>query len=121
MTHNIIIGRNQTDRELFGEKGTVYLGKLYVKMGQQSSLSNPVYMDVTRPHVMMICGKRGSGKSYSASVIAEEISRLPPEIKNKMTVLFFDTMGIFWTMRYPNTKQRDVLQQWNLEPEGMNI
>ncbi|MBI4057812.1 ATP-binding protein [Candidatus Microgenomates bacterium] len=121
MTYNIIIGRNQPDRELFGDKGIVYLGKLYVTMGQHTSLSNPVYMDVTRPHVVMIAGKRGSGKSYSGSVIAEEISRLPSEIKDKMTVLFFDTMGIFWTMRYPNTRQEELLRQWNLEPEGMKI
>ncbi len=62
MAYNIIIGRNKTDRELFGDKGTVYLGKLYVQMGQATSLSNPICMDVTRTHVMMICGKRGSGK-----------------------------------------------------------
>ena len=121
MTYDIIIGRNQTDRELFGDQGTIHLGKLYVKMGQHTSLSNPVYMDVARPHVMMIAGKRGSGKSYSAAVIAEEISRLPPEIKNKMTVLFFDTMGIFWTMKYPNTRQDSLLKEWNLSPEAMNL
>ncbi len=121
MAYNIIIGRNQTDRELFGDKGTVYLGKLFVKMGQQTSLSNPVYMDVARTHVMLICGKRGSGKSYSASVIAEEISRLPPEVKQKMTVLFFDTMGIFWTMKFPNTRQEELVRKWDLEPEGMNV
>ncbi|MEK6839346.1 MAG: DUF87 domain-containing protein, partial [Nanoarchaeota archaeon] len=121
MTYNIIIGRNQSDRELFGEKGTVNLGKLYVKMGQYTSLSSSVYMDVARTHVMMICGKRGSGKSYSSAVIAEEIARLPPEIKNRMTVLFFDTMGIFWTMKYPNTRQEELLRDWGLTPESLNI
>jgi uncharacterized protein len=121
MAYNIIVGRNQADREAFGDKGTVYLGKLFVKMGQFTSLSNKIYMDVARTHVALIAGKRGSGKSYSASVIAEEISRLPPDIKKKMTVLFFDTMGIFWTMKYPNTRQEDLVREWDLEPEGMDI
>jgi len=121
MTYNIIIGRNQTDRELFGEQGTIYLGKLYVKMGEYTSLSNPVYMDVTRPHTVLVCGKKGSGKSYSLSVLAEEITRLPPDIKNKMAVLFFDTMGIFWTMKYPNTRQEDLLREWELTPEPLDI
>jgi hypothetical protein len=121
MAYNIIIGRNQADRELFGEKGAVYLGKLYVKMGEFTSLSNKIYMDVTRTHVVTVCGKRGSGKSYSASVMAEEISRLPPEIRNRMTVLFFDTMGVFWTMKYPNTRQEELLRQWDLEAEKIDI
>ncbi len=62
-----------------------------------------------------------SGKSYSASVIAEEIARMPEEVKKNLTVLFFDTMGIFWTMRYPNTRQEKHLEKWQLRPEGMKI
>lgn len=121
MAYDIIIGRDQNDRKLFGEKGVVHLGKLFVKMGQVSSLSNNVFMDVARTHVMMIAGKRGSGKSYSASVIAEEIARLPIEVKDKITVLFFDTMGVFWTMKYPNTRQGTLLREWEMEPEGMKV
>jgi len=121
MPYDIVVGRNKTDREILGTNGTVNIGKLYVHMGQTTSLSNSVFLDVARTHVMMICGKRGSGKSYSSSVIAEEISRLPPDIKENITVLFFDTMGIFWTMKYPNKRQEDLLEQWDLKPEGMDI
>ena len=77
-------------------------------MGPTTSLSNEVFMDVTKTHVVMICGKRGSGKSYSASVMAEEIARLPEEVKKNITVLFFDTMGVFWTMKYPNKRQENI-------------
>src|SRR3989344_3719964 len=62
MTYDIIIGRNEADRKLFKEKGTILVGKQYVKMGQTTSLSNPVYMDVAGSHVVFIVGKRGSGK-----------------------------------------------------------
>ncbi|MDP1694799.1 MAG: zonular occludens toxin domain-containing protein, partial [Candidatus Woesearchaeota archaeon] len=59
--------------------------------------------------------------SYSASVIAEEMARLPDEIKKNITVLFFDTMGIFWTMKYPNTRQEDLLVDWGLTAQGLPI
>ncbi len=121
MGHKIIIGRNQGDLAKFGDKGTVYLGKTYVRMGQTTSLSNDLFLDVARTHVVMICGKRGSGKSYSASVLAEEISRMEEAIKQNITVLFFDTMGVFWTMKYPNKRQEKLLEHWGLKPEGLNI
>ncbi|MBT3866058.1 ATP-binding protein [Candidatus Woesearchaeota archaeon] len=121
MAHKIIVGRNEGDFARFGDLGTVYLGKSYVRMGHTTSLSNEVYLDVARTHVVMICGKRGSGKSYSASVLAEEISRMEDAIKKNIAVLFFDTMGVFWTMKFPNKRQEKLLEAWQLRPEGLNI
>ncbi len=60
--YEIIVGRNQKDRDEFGTDGTILLGKHYVKMGQTTSLSNPVLMDVIRSHVVFVTGKRGGGK-----------------------------------------------------------
>ena len=62
MVFDVIIGRSKKDVEKFGKEGTVLIGKQYVKMGQTTSLSNPVYMDVAGAHVVFIVGKRGSGK-----------------------------------------------------------
>jgi intein/homing endonuclease len=62
MAFDVIIGRSKKDVEKFGLKGTILMGKQYVKMGQTTSLSNPVYMDVAGAHVAFIVGKRGSGK-----------------------------------------------------------
>ncbi len=59
--------------------------------------------------------------SYSASVIAEEISRLDAAVKQNLSVLFFDTMGVFWTMKYPNKRQEKLLNQWQLVPKGFDI
>jgi intein/homing endonuclease len=62
MSFDVIIGRSRKDVEKFGLRGTMLVAKQYVKMGQVTSLSNPVYMDVAGAHVVFIVGKRGSGK-----------------------------------------------------------
>lgn len=62
MAYDIIVGRDSTDKEKFGDKGLIFLGKGYVKMGQYTSLSNKIWMDIARSHVILIAGKRGSGK-----------------------------------------------------------
>ena len=119
MVYDIIIGRDEADRKRYGKEGVIFLGKSYVKMGQTTSLSNNVYLDVNRAHTIMLCGKRGSGKSYSLGVIAEEMVSLHKEIRDKLSVLILDTMGIFWTMKYPNTKDEDLLESWGLKPKRL--
>jgi uncharacterized protein len=118
--YDIVIGRNSEDIKKFGSLGTIFIGKHYVKMGQTTSLSNKVFMDVARSHVIFVCGKRGSGKSYSLGVIAESIHELPEEIKDNIAIILFDTMGIFWTMKYPNKQDMDILEDWQLEGKPLN-
>jgi len=65
MAYDIITGRDESDKKSFGERGLVFIGKGYVKMGQYTSLSNKIFMDVARSHVILVAGKRGSGKSYT--------------------------------------------------------
>jgi hypothetical protein len=115
MAYDIIIGRDSSDKAKFSDRGIIFLGKGYVKMGQYTSLSNKIWMDVARSHVVMICGKRGSGKSYSVGVIAEEISNLPGEASKNIASLIFDTMGIFWTMKFENEKDKALLDEWGLK------
>ena len=67
--YDIIIGRLDSDREKFGSAGTIFLGKHYVKMGQRTSLSNKVYMDMNRSHVVFIVGKRGGGKCLAGDAL----------------------------------------------------
>jgi len=59
--------------------------------------------------------------SHLLGVIAEEMAGLSSDIKNKIAVLMFDTMGIFWTMRYPNKKDEDLLSQWDIKQRGLDI
>ena len=62
MVFDVVIGRTRADTEKHGTEGAIFLGKQYVHMGQTTSLSNPVYVDVASAHVVFIVGKRGSGK-----------------------------------------------------------
>lgn len=119
--YDILIGRSEAEKEKYGTQGAVFLGKHYVKMGQTTSLSNKVYLDVVKSHVVFIVGKRGSGKSYSMGAVAEGIYDLPDSIKKNLAVIMFDTMGIYWTMKYPNNKDRELLEQWELESKGINV
>ena len=121
MPYNIIVGRNQSDKNLFQEKGLVFLGKGYVKMGQYTSLSNNIFMDVARSHVVLIAGKRGSGKSYTMGVLMEELSNLPKETSQNIASLIFDTMGIYWTMKYLNEKDKEILQEWQIKTRNTPV
>lgn len=117
MPYDIIIGRNESDKKSFKDRGLVYIGKGFVKMGQYTSLSNKIFMDVARSHVVLVAGKRGSGKSYTLGVLAEELAKLPKETSENIASLIFDTMGIYWTMKYQNEKDKTLLQDWDLKPQ----
>ena len=119
--YDIVIGRNQEDQKKYGTDGTIFIGKHYVKMGQTASLSNSIYMDVAKSHVVFVVGKRGSGKSYSMGVIAESIMDLPPDIRKNLAVIMLDTMGIYWTMKYPNKQDKELLKEWDLEAKSLNV
>ena len=119
--YDIVIGRNESDKKSFGDRGLVYIGKGYVKMGQYTSLSNKIFMDIARSHVVLVAGKRGSGKSYSIGVIAEELSNLPREASQNIASLIFDTMGIYWTMKFENQKDKELLREWGLKGKTLPV
>ncbi len=67
--YEIVIGRDKHDLEKYGTKGAIFLGKQYVTMGQTTSLSNNVYVDMIRSHVVLVAGKRGSGKCVTGDTL----------------------------------------------------
>ena len=119
--YDIIIGRSPEETKKLGTAATIYIGKHFVKMGQTTSLSNKVYMDVAKSHIVFVCGKRGSGKSYTLGVMAESMLDLPQEIRNNLSIIMLDTMGIYWTMKYPNKQDKDLLDEWGLEAKPLNV
>jgi hypothetical protein len=56
----------------------------------------PVCPSAAFSRVVLICGKRGSGKSYTLGVIAEELAKL-----DHFLVILVDPMGVFWSMGLP--------------------
>jgi uncharacterized protein len=121
MAYDIIIGRDASDKEKFGDRGLIKIGKGYVKMGNYTSLSNNIWLDVARSHVILVAGKRGSGKSYTLGVLTEEISNLPEEAAQNVATLIFDTMGIFWTMKYKNEKEKELLDSWGIKNKNLPV
>jgi len=121
MVFDVIIGRSKKSVEKYGKKGTVFVGKQYVKMGEVRSLSNPVYLDVASSHVVFVCGKRGGGKSYTMGVIAEGIADLDPDVKQNLSIVLLDTMGVYWTMKYANFQDAELLKEWEMEAKPLDV
>jgi DNA helicase HerA-like ATPase len=119
--YEIIIGRSPKEQRLLGTKGTILLGKHYVQMERELSLANPIHLDINKPHAILVAGKRGSGKSYTLGVMAEGIAELEPEIKQNISTIIFDTMGIYWSMKNPNLRDAKILSEWKLEPKAADI
>lgn len=119
MVNEIVVGRLKKDLEKYGIEATGYLGKHIVGKGDEAHLTNKIVLDLLRPHVILISGKRGTGKSYTAGIIAEEIAILPEEYRKNLTVVMIDTMGIYWSMKLPNEDQVVLLDEWGLEPKGL--
>ena len=69
MSFDVVIGRNESDKKAFGDRGLAFIGKSFVTMGNYTSLSNPIFMDVARSHVVLVGGKRGSGKNRVKSSV----------------------------------------------------
>ena len=119
--YDIVLGRSPGDTKNLKTKGTVMIGKQYVQMGDTSSLSNPIYLDVARAHAMLIVGKRGGGKSYTMGSIAEGLADMEKEVAKNLSFIMLDTMGVYWSMKYPNKKDDSLLQKWGLDGKGLGV
>ena len=110
---NYILGR----RKNFNQ-GKLNIGRYYAL---DSSLGSNVYVDVLRPHITLICGKRGYGKSYTIGVFMEEIADLEPKVKQNLGIVVFDTLGIYWTTKFANKENINEIKRWNKKPKGFDI
>lgn len=111
---SVLIGRKKSVFKKYGLEAALHIGRV----AEQSFLEKNVFLDSLNPHVVFVCGARGSGKSYALGVIAEELSR-----KNEnVGVVVIDPVGVFWSMRFPNREkgEREALGKWGLEPKGLD-
>lgn len=83
-------------------------------IGRSIEDNKDIYIDVKKSRAVAICGKRGSGKSYTMGVIIEELIR-----EDNVVILVVDTMGIFHTMSLPNHEQERILWEWGESPTSM--
>ena len=62
-----------------------------------------------------------SGKSYTMGMVAEGLADLPLEIKQNLSIVLLDTMGIYWTMKYPNYQDAELLKDWKIDSRGLDV
>lgn len=85
-------------------------------IGRNLEDDRDVYIDASKSRAVAICGKRGSGKSYTMGVLIEELFR-----EDNVVTLVVDPMGIFHTMVLPNYEQERMLWDWGGSPEGLPV
>jgi len=115
----IVIGRKKKDVQRYGYRGTAYIGRVVLGKGEALALGRPVLLDISESHVILVLGKRGYGKSYTLGVILEEFDRLPFSVRGRLSVVNVDTAGVFWSSKFPNKEDEELLKQWGLTPRGM--
>ncbi len=73
-------------------------------------------VDAAFPHIIFICGKRGSGKSYTLGILAEELVRSAIGVG----VVLIDPIGIFWSLKKENASEseKDDMVRWGLRPQS---
>jgi hypothetical protein len=109
-----ILGRRHDRTQL----GMLRMGRYLAIDG---STGAEVYIDCLGPHSVLICGKRGYGKSYTMGTLIEEIAMQPLQVSENMASIIIDSMGIFWTLVYANSKEESLLSSWNLKPKSMDV
>ncbi len=96
---HLLIGQR---RDAGATDALVLLGKCIEHTGLRDMFDANVWVDIRLPHVVFICGKRGSGKSYDLGVLAEGLSL--PAASNvttkdeSVTAVLFDTQNQFWSL-----------------------
>ena len=84
-----------------------------LNIGKDIKSNDFSYLDDSRSRAVLVCGKRGSGKSYTMGVVVEELL----DAGNTLVVIV-DPMGIYYPMAQPNHAQERVLWDWGLNAKG---
>jgi hypothetical protein len=110
----VFIGRKKSVYKQYGTEAALFLGRV----NEEEYKDKNILLDGLNPHVVFVCGARGSGKSYVLGVIAEELA-----LKNKnVGVVVIDPIGVFWSMRFPNKEERELdrIKEWGMKPQGLS-
>jgi len=85
-------------------------------LGRDRLNGGEVFIDDSRARAVLICGKRGSGKSYTMGVLLEELVK-----RDDSLVIALDPMRNFHTMVLPNIEQERLLWDWDMFAEGVPV
>ena len=121
---HLLIGQR---RDVGSTEALILLGKCAEHTGLKDMFDGNIWLDIRLPHVVFICGKRGSGKSYDLGVLAEGLgltsSSNVTTKDTSITTILFDTQNQFWSLgAVPSSKlpedhaQLAELEAWRLQP-----
>lgn len=85
-----------------------------LSIGRDLKSEEFVYLNASHSRAVLVCGKRGSGKSYTLGVMVEELKQMEDTL-----VIIIDPMGIYYPMVQPNHEQDHLLWDWGLNSLGM--
>ena len=121
MTRVEVMGREKDKLRNLGKKGCAYIGKVVSYPAGRYEEVGEMFMDIVFPHCILILGKRGSGKSYTLGVLAEEFGFLQSQYRNRISVIMIDTMSVFHSLKKENNITEEIrrLPRFaNLQPKG---
>jgi DNA helicase HerA-like ATPase len=89
-----------------------------ILLGKQIDSGELVYIPCSKSQRILVCGKTGTGKSYTMGVLIEELASLGNDI-----VMVLDPQGIYWTMSQPSvsSQKADALWEWDRAPRGFRV
>lgn len=87
-------------------------------IGKDTGNGEMVRIEADQSQRILVCGKTGTGKSYTLGVIIEELANVGSNI-----VLAIDPQGIFWAMADANTAPEEVDGLWAFDrsPRGFPL
>ncbi len=91
---------------------------MHLLIGKDIDDGNMFRIPCDKSQRVLVCGKTGTGKSYTMGVLIEELANIGEDI-----ILVIDPQGIFWTMTQPNevAKEIDSLWEFDREAKGFNL
>jgi len=119
----LLLGKKFKAKKGVGCKGALFIGRVAEKGLKTSDVgeieeiyAKSVVINALFPFVVFICGHRGSGKSYTMGVLAEELARSNLGIG----IIVIDPLGVFYSMKHPNveSKEVEILKKWGMRPKG---
>lgn len=114
-------GKEFNLREPDRNRAFAYIGKAYTKDEKPLEYCKNIFLDCSEAHVVLISGKKGSGKSYTMGVLVEELIKIMDRFPDKISIFIIDTMGTFLGIGEPNTELSEMEQDtWKVIPRSFN-
>jgi len=119
----VVLGRSDSFHRKYRAGGLGMIGGVAETSDDvlTSLMGMPVNLDLMSPHVMLVAGKRGSGKSYTLGIIAEELALAMERREIEVAAIMVDTVDVFRQMVDPNDDQIDLLKKWDFESRGFPV